>query len=169
MEMGSKLITFQAIELLKILQKKNIQLYSAESFTGGLFSYYITSISGSSRSFNLGIVTYSNHSKKNLLDIPEIILKKYGSVSEEVSILMAKNIIKNYSKSDNYISVSSTGLAGPEGGNISKPVGTTFFSFNFNGSIKTIKKKFNNLNRTEIRKRSVELMTSEALRIIKKI
>ena len=169
MEMGSKLITFQAIELLKILQKKNIQLYSAESFTGGLFSYYITSISGSSRSFNLGIVTYSNHSKKNLLDIPEIILKKYGSVSEEVSILMAKNIIRNYSNSDNFISVSSTGLAGPEGGSISKPVGTTFFSFNFNGSIKTIKKKFNNLNRTEIRKRSVELMTSEALRIIKKI
>ena len=169
MEMGSKLITFQAIELLKILQKKNIQLYSAESFTGGLFSYYITSISGSSRSFNLGIVTYSNHSKKNLLDIPEIILKKYGSVSEEVSILMAKNIIRNYSNSDNFISVSSTGLAGPEGGSISKPVGTTFFSFNFNGSIKTIKKKFNNLDRTEIRKRSVELMISEALRIIKKI
>ena len=169
MEMGSKLITYQAIELLKILQEKNIQLYSAESFTGGLFSYHITSISGSSRSFILGIVTYSNHSKKDLLDIPEIILKKYGSVSEEVSILMAKNIIKNYSNSDNFISVSSTGLAGPEGGSISKPVGTTFFSFNFNGSIETIKKKFNNLNRTEIRKRSVELMTSEALRIIKKI
>ena len=169
MEMGSKLITFQAIELLKILQKKNIQLYSAESFTGGLFSYYITSISGSSRSFNLGIVTYSNHSKKNLLDIPEIILKKYGSVSEEVSILMAKNIIRNYSNSDNFISVSSTGLAGPEGGSISKPVGTTFFSFNFNGSIITIKKKFNNLDRTEIRKRSVKLMISEALRIVKKI
>ena len=169
MEMGSKLITFQAIELLKILQKKNIKLYSAESFTGGLFSYYITSISGSSRSFILGIVTYSNYSKKKLLDIPEIILKKYGSVSEEVSILMAKNIIRNYSNSDNFISISSTGLAGPEGGSIYKPVGTTFFSFNFNGSIETIKKKFNNLNRTEIRKRSVELMTSEALRIIKKI
>lgn len=168
MEMGSKLITFQASELLKILQKKNIKLFSAESFTGGLFSYYITSISRSSRSFILGIVTYSNHSKKNLLNISENILKKYGSVSKEVSILMAKNIIKNYSNSDNFISVSSTGLAGPEGGSSFKPIGTTFFSFNFNGNIKTIKKEFINLDRTEIRMRSVELMISETLSIIKK-
>ncbi len=168
MDIESKLLIYQTKELLEILIKKKIYLFSAESFTGGLFSSYVTSISGSSKRFILGIVSYSNNSKKQLLDIPEITLKKYGSVSEEVSILMAKNIIKNYSKAENFISVSSTGVAGPDGGSDFKPIGTSYFSFNLNGNIKTIKKMFNNLNRTEIRNKSVELMIKEVLKIIKK-
>ena len=169
MDIESKFLIYQTKELLKILKKKKIHLFSAESFTGGLFSSYVTSISGSSESFILGIITYSNNSKKQLLDIPKITLEKYGSVSQEVSILMAKNIIKNYSKAVNFISVSSTGVAGPDGGSDFKPIGTTYFSFNLNGNIKTIKKIFCNLNRTEIRIKSVELMIGEILKIIKKI
>lgn len=90
MDIEFKLINDETKKLLKLLEKKNIQLFSAESFTGGLFSSYVTSIPGASKSFILGLVTYSNKSKKQLLDISEIILKENGSVSEAVSIMMAK-------------------------------------------------------------------------------
>lgn len=168
MDIEFKLINDETKKLLKLLEKKNIQLFSAESFTGGLFSSYVTSIPGASKSFILGLVTYSNKSKKQLLDISEIILKENGSVSEAVSIMMAKNIIRNYSNTKKFVSVSSTGIAGPNGGSNLKPVGTTYFSFNYNGQIETIKKKFNNLSRTKIRIKSVELMIKEILRIVSK-
>tara|TARA_B100000989_G_C19491244_1_gene449914 strand:- start:202 stop:720 length:519 start_codon:yes stop_codon:yes gene_type:complete len=167
MDIEFKLISNETKQLLKILERKNIRLFSAESFTGGLFSSYITSIPGASKTFILGMVTYSDKSKKQLLDIPDGILKENGSVSEEVSILMARNIIKNYSYTKNFISVSSTGVAGPDGGSDLKPVGTTYFSFNYNGKMKTVKKTFNNLDRTMIRIKSVELMIKEILKILK--
>ncbi len=111
------------IQLKDILDKKNLTISTAESCTGGLLGAILTSIPGSSTFFQGSIVAYSNYQKVNLLKINEITLKKYGAVSEQCAIEMAKNL-KNITKTD--ISISVTGIAGPEGGTPDKPVGTVF-------------------------------------------
>ena len=106
--------------VVKKLIKKKLNISIAESCTGGLLSSSITSVNGSSKMFNLGLVAYSNEVKIKLLKVPKKIIKKYGSVSEQVCKMMAKNVSK-VCKSD--VSVSITGIAGPSGGTIKKPVG----------------------------------------------
>ena len=155
------------IYLLNILINKKIKLYAAESFTGGMFAEIITSIPGSSKSFELCLVTYSDLSKKKLLDIPDDILATYGSVSNEVATFMSINILKKYSLNKNCISVSCTGIAGPEGGSQSKPVGTAFFSFTYKDKNKTIKKEFSNSGRELIRAKAVDFMVKNLIDIIK--
>lgn len=155
------------IYLLNILIKKKIKLYAAESFTGGLFAEMITSIPGSSKSFELCLVTYSNLSKKKLLDIPDDTLATYGAVSNEVATLMSKNLLKKYSFNKNCISVSCTGIAGPDGGSQSKPVGTAFFSFTYKDKSKTIKKEFSSSCRELIRVKAIDFMVKTLIGIIK--
>ncbi|MEK9742074.1 MAG: CinA family protein [Pelagibacteraceae bacterium] len=127
----------------KLINKKKT-IAVAESCTGGLLSKNITDIPGSSKIFKLGIVCYSNSSKKNLLKVPNKILKNYGAVSPEVSKILSKNLLK-ISKSDYAISI--TGIAGPSGGSIKKPIGLVYisiankkgqkvFKFNFNKKFK---------------------------------
>ena len=110
-------------KIVSLLKKKKLKISFAESCTGGLLSSAIASISGSSKVFNLGLVTYSNQSKTNLLKVPKKIIKKYGSVSQQVCLAMVKKLSK-ISKTN--ISVSITGVAGPSGGTKKKPVGTVF-------------------------------------------
>ena len=110
-------------KLVKLLSKKKLKVSFAESCTGGLLSSSITSISGSSKVFTLGLVTYSNHSKINILKIQKKILMKYGAVSYETCLSMVKNLSK-ISKTN--ISVSITGVAGPKGGTRHKPVGLVY-------------------------------------------
>ena len=155
------------IYLLDILIKKKIKLYSAESFTGGLFAEMITSIPGSSKSFELCLVTYSNLSKKKLLDIPDDVLSTHGAVSNEVATLMSLNILKKYSFNKNCISVSCTGIAGPGGGSQLKPVGTAFFSFTYKDKNKTIKKEFSNSGRELIRAKAIDFMVKTLIDLIK--
>ena len=155
------------IYLLNILIKKKIKLYAAESFTGGLFAEMITSIPGSSKSFELCLVTYSNLSKKKLLDIPDDTLATYGAVSNEVATLMSKNLLKKYSFNKNCISVSCTGIAGPDGGSQSKPVGTAFFSFTYKDKSETIKKEFSGSCRELIRVKAIDFMVKTLIGIIK--
>lgn len=139
----------------------------AESCTGGLVSSSLTSISGSSEFFDSAIISYSNKSKIKLLDINKSLITKFGAVSEEVSISMAKNL-HNMTKSD--ICISITGVAGPSGGSKSKPVGTVYFTF-----YKKIKKKveiynhkkfFNYKNRITIQKKCNEFVLKTLLDII---
>ena len=153
--------------LLNILINKNIKLYAAESFTGGLFSEMITSIPGSSQTFELCLVTYSNFSKKNLLDIPDNILVSYGAVSKEVATLMSTNILKKYSDKKNCVSVSCTGVAGPGGQSRKKPIGTAFFSFTYKNKNKTFKKNFINSNRQLIRIKAINFMVKTLIDIVK--
>ncbi len=108
-----------------ILRKNNLTLSVAESCTGGLLSSLLTQNSGSSAFFLLGVVTYSNKAKEQLLSIPHRIIAKKGAVSEETALLMAKQIRK-ISQSD--LSLSITGIAGPLGGTLKKPVGTVFIA-----------------------------------------
>ena len=106
---------FLSKKIVKQLSKKKLKISVAESCTGGMLSNIITSNAGSSKIFNLGLITYSNKSKIDILRIPANIIRKYGSVSKHVSFAMVKNLSK-ISKSD--INVSITGISGPSGDGI---------------------------------------------------
>ena len=113
-------------KVVKLLSKKRLKISLAESCTGGLFSSSITSISGSSKVFTLGLVTYSNQAKINILKVPNKIIMKQGAVSYETCLSMVKNLNK-ISKTN--ISLSITGVAGPKGGTKRKPVGLVSVSY----------------------------------------
>lgn len=121
----------------KLLIKNGKTIACAESCTSGLISSLLTSISGSSQYFTLGVIAYSNKSKIKILHLPSSIISKYGAVSKETAILMAQNIRK-IAKTD--LSISSTGIAGPTGATIRKPLGTVFIAVSSKN--KTICKKF---------------------------
>ena len=113
----------KAKKIINLLRRKKLKIAFAESCTGGMLSSTITSISGASKVFKLGLITYSNQSKNTILKVPEKIIKKFGAVSTQCCLAMVNNL-KKISKSD--IAVSITGIAGPKGGTRSKPVGLVF-------------------------------------------
>ena len=110
-------------KIVKLLRKNRQKISFAESCTGGLLSSSITSISGSSKVFTIGLVTYSNQSKISLLKVNKKTILKHGAVSYETCLSMVKNLSK-ISKTN--ISVSVTGVAGPKGGTKQKPVGLVY-------------------------------------------
>ena len=130
-------------KVVKLLSKKRLKISFAESCTGGLLSSSITSITGSSKVFTLGLVTYSNKSKINILKVPKKIIMKHGAVSYETCLSMVKNL---YKISRTNISISITGVAGPNGGTKQKPVGLVFIGVKKGN--KTLVKKFLFKNRT---------------------
>ena len=144
------------------LLKKKLKIAFAESCTGGLLSSAITSISGSSKVFELSFVTYSNAAKVNILKVPKKIINKYGAVSKECCLSMVKNIGK-ISKAN--ISVSITGIAGPNGGTKFKPVGLVYIGIKKGDKIIIKKNLFKNKNRISIQKATV----NTSLKIINKI
>ena len=141
-----------AQKIVKLLSKKKLKISFAESCTGGLLASSITSISGSSKIFTIGLVTYSNQAKINILKVPKMIIKKHGAVSYETCLSMVKNLNK-ISKTN--ISVSITGVAGPKGGTKQKPVGLVYIGIK-NGN-KTLVKKylFKNKKRNSIQRNTV--------------
>ena len=146
-------------KIINLLKRKKLKIAVAESCTGGMLSNIITSNAGSSKIFNLGLITYSNKSKIDILRIPANIIRKYGSVSKHVSFAMVKNLSK-ISKSD--INVSITGIAGPSGGTQKKPVGLVYVAVKKKNKITIIKYLFNNRGRISIQKAAV----NKALRLI---
>jgi len=124
-------------KVVKLLSKKKLKISFAESCTGGLLSSFITSISGSSKVFTHGFVTYSNQAKINILKVPKRMIMKHGAVSYETCLSMVKNLNK-ISKTN--ISVSITGVAGPKGGTKQKPVGLVYIGIK--KGKKTLVKKF---------------------------
>ncbi|MCM8803796.1 MAG: competence/damage-inducible protein A [Candidatus Omnitrophica bacterium] len=135
----------------EILRKKKLHLAIAESCTGGLACKLITDIPGSSDYFIGGFITYSNILKKKILKVPKTILRKYGAVSEQTAIYMAKNA-KKYGKCD--ISLSFTGIAGPKGGTSEKPVGLVWIGVCYK-KILFAKKFIFSGDRNTIRERAV--------------
>ena len=138
-----------ANKLVKKLIQKKLKISFAESCTGGLLSSTITSISGSSKIFNLGLITYSNKTKIDILKVPEKIINKYGAVSNECCLSMVKNLSK-ISRAN--ISISITGIAGPNGGTKLKPVGLVYIGIKKGNNINIQKNLFNNRNRISIQK-----------------
>ena len=124
-------------KLIKLLNKKKLKISFAESCTGGLLSSTITSISGSSKVFTLGLVTYSNQSKINTLKVPKKIIMKHGAVSYETCLSMVKNL---YKISKTNVSASITGVAGPKGGTNQKPIGLVYIGIKKGN--KTLVKKY---------------------------
>ena len=139
-------------KIIKRLLQRRITISVAESCTGGLLSSKIVSEAGVSKIFNIGLITYSNQSKSNLLKIPPSYLKKYGAVSYETAKLMVKKL-KKLSKSN--LCISITGIAGPSGGTITKPVGLVFFAISFGNKITVLEKKFKG-SRTQIQQKIVK-------------
>ena len=148
-----------SLKIVKLLTSKGLTVSFAESCTGGLLSSSITSISGSSKVFNMGLVTYSNNAKVKLLKVPKKTITKYGAVSYETCLSMVKNLSK-ISKSN--ISISITGVAGPNGGTKEKPIGLVYIGLK--KGRKTIIKKnlFNSKKRILIQKATV----NQALKLI---
>ena len=147
--------------IVKKLIKKKIKISIAESCTGGLLSSTITSVSGSSKVFTLGLVAYSNQSKIKVLKVSKKIIRKYGSVSEQVWKAMVKNVSK-IGKAN--ISVSITGIAGPSGGTKIKPVGLVYVGIKKGNRAEVKKYLFKNKGRAYIQKaavnKSLELILS---------
>ncbi len=139
-------------KIVKLLIKKKNRISFAESCTGGLLSSVITSISGSSKVFTLGLVTYSNSAKINVLKVPKKIIAKHGAVSYETCLSMVKNL-NRISKTN--ISVSITGIAGPKGGTKQKPVGLVFIGIKKGNKTFVKKYLFKNKKRSFIQKATV--------------
>ena len=135
------------------LIKKKLKIAFAESCTGGLLSSSITSISGASKVFNIGLITYSNQAKINILNVNKSIIEKYGAVSAECCEAMVKNLAK-ISKAQ--INVSVTGIAGPNGGNKNKPVGLVYIGVKRSNKFVITKNIFKQKTRNSIQKASVK-------------
>ncbi len=151
-------------KLIDILKKKKLKISFAESCTGGLMSSIITSNSGSSKVFNLGLVTYSNQAKQKILKVPNKIIKKYGAVSVQCCLSMVNNLSKI---SNSHINISITGIAGPKGGTRKKPVGLVFIGFKFKDKIFVNKYLFKNKTRNNFQKITVNTVLKTILSIIK--
>ena len=151
-------------KIVKLLSKKNLKISFAESCTGGLLSCAITSVSGSSKVFALGLVTYSNQSKNKVLKIPKKIIRIYGAVSYETCLSMVKNLSK-IAKTG--VSVSITGIAGPKGGTRKKPVGLVYIGIKKGNKTLVKKHLFKNKGRLYIQKTAVNKSLGIILSFIK--
>ncbi len=152
-----------ANKVVKKLIKKKLKVSFAESCTGGLLSSSITSISGSSKIFNLGLVTYSNKAKMDILKVPKKIIIKYGAVSKQCCLSMVKNLSK-ISKAN--ISISITGIAGPNGGTKLKPVGLVYIGIKKGNKISIKEKKFGSKNRKTIQVLTAKEALKDVLQLI---
>ena len=150
--------------LIRILTKKRLKLSVAESCTGGLLASSITSVSGASKIFNLGLITYSNQAKIKILNINKNIIKKYGAVSHECCYAMVNNLSK-ISKAN--INVSITGIAGPKGGTKQKPVGLVYIGVKKGNKIQIKKCLFKSKKRTFIQKTTVKKALDLVFRVVK--
>ena len=150
--------------LVKKLIKKKLKISFAESCTGGLLASSITSVSGSSKIFNLGLITYSNQAKIKFLKVNKNIIKRYGAVSHECCSAMVNNLSK-ISKAN--INVSITGIAGPKGGTKLKPVGLVYIGIKRGNKIQIFKYLFKNKKRSSIQKSTVRRALDLVLRVTK--
>jgi len=150
--------------LISLLNKKKLKISFAESCTGGLLASTITSISGASKVFNLGLVTYSNQAKIKVLKVNKNIIKKYGAVSHECCLAMVQNLSK-ISKAN--INVSITGIAGPKGGTKQKPVGLVYIGVKKGNKTQIIKCLFKSKKRSSIQKATLKKALSLILRVAK--
>lgn len=153
-------------DIALLLKKSNWQLVTAESCTGGLIASSITELPGSSEWFERGFVTYSNLAKQQMLDVSEELLVRYGAVSEEVASAMAAGALR---RSNGQIALSVTGVAGPGGGSVEKPVGTVCFGWAAEGMTPRTLKKLIPGNRQDIRLISCQFALEGVLSMINEI
>ena len=151
-------------KVVNLLKKEKLKISFAESCTGGLLSSDITSVSGSSKVFEMGLVTYSNQAKISVLKINKNIIKNYGAVSIQCCLAMVNNLSK-ISKSK--VCVSITGIAGPKGGSKQKPVGLVYIGIKIGKKVVVNKCNFKNKKRLFIQKQTVKKSLNLLLKLIK--
>ena len=151
-------------KIISLIRRKKMKLAIAESCTGGMLSSAITSVSGSSKVFTMGLVTYSNQAKTNILKVNQKIMKKYGAVSVQCCLAMVNNLSK-ISKSK--VCVSITGIAGPKGASKHKPVGLVYIGIRIGKKVLVNKCNFKNKGRAYIQKQTVRKSLNLLLKLIK--
>ena len=151
-------------KIVSLLKKKKLKIAISESCTGGMVSSAISSVSGSSKGFYMGLVTYSNQAKTSILKVPQKIIKKYGSVSFQCCLAMVNNLSK-ISKSK--VCVSITGIAGPKGGSKQKPVGLVYIGIRVGKKVIFKKCNFKNKGRAYIQRQTVKKSLNLLFRLIK--
>ena len=150
-------------KLHKKLIKKKTSISVAESCTGGLLSSKLTKLSGSSKYFKMGLITYSNNAKINILKVKKNIIDNHGAVSQEC----CKSMVENLSKlSKSKINLSITGVAGPKGGTKKKPVGLVFIGIKLGNKIFVIKNLFGKKKRSIIQNNTVKKCINLLMKII---
>ena len=152
-------------KIVLLLKRKKLKIAFAESCTGGRLSSAITSVSGSSKVFTMGLVTYSDQAKTSILKIPPKIIKKYGAVSVQCCLAMVNNLSK-ISKSK--VCVSITGIAGPKGGSKQKPVGLVYIGISVGKKVVINKCNFKNKGRIFIQKQTVKKTLNLLVQLIKR-
>ena len=140
-------------KIISLIKRKRMKLAIAESCTGGMLSSAITSVSGSSKVFTMGLITYSNQAKTSILKVHQKIIKKHGAVSVQCCLAMVNNLSK-ISKSK--ICVSITGIAGPQGGSKQKPVGLVYIGIRVGKKVIVNKCNFKNKGRAYIQRQTVK-------------
>ena len=151
-------------KIINLLKRKKLKLAIAESCTGGMLSSAITSVSGSSKVFTIGFVTYSNQAKTGILKVPQKIIKKYGAVSVQCCLAMVDKLSK-ISKST--VCISITGIAGPKGGSKQKPVGLVYIGIKVGKKVVVNKCNFKNKGRAYIQRQTVKKSLNLLFRLIK--
>ncbi len=152
-------------KIISLIKRKKMKLAIVESCTGGMLSSAITSVSGSSKVFNLGLVTYSNQAKTNILKVPQKIIKKYGAVSVQCCLAMVNNLSKI---SNSKVCISITGIAGPKGGSKQKPVGLVYIGIKIGKKVIINKCNFKNKGRNFIQKQTVKKSLNLLAQLIKR-
>lgn len=143
---------FQMDKLFALLKKRNLKISTAESCTGGMIASAITNVSGASEFFGTGVVTYSNEAKMKLISVKSETLEKYGAVSEQTAFEMAEGVLK-LGEAD--VSVAVTGIAGPTGGTVDKPVGLVYIGVSGRFGTVVFKNVFDG-DRSEVRRQTVD-------------
>ena len=151
-------------KIVFLLKRKKLRLAVAESCTGGMLSSAITSVSGSSKIFTTGLVTYSNQAKISILKIPKQIIKKHGAVSVQCCLAMVNNLSK-ISKAK--VCISITGIAGPKGGSKQKPVGLVYIGIKVGKKVTINKCNFKNKGRVFVQKQTVKKSLDLLIKLIK--
>jgi len=152
-------------KIILLIKKKRMKLSIAESCTGGMLSSAITSVSGSSKVFTMGLVTYSNQAKTVILKVPQKIKNKYGAVSVQCCLAMVNNLSKI---SKTKVCVSITGIAGPKGGSKQKPVGLVYIGIKVGKKVIVNKCNFKNKGRIFIQKQTVKKTLNLLIQLIKR-
>jgi nicotinamide-nucleotide amidase len=142
-----------ATALLELCKSKKLMVATAESCTGGLVAGALTDIAGSSAVVDRGFITYTDAAKHQMLGVPTATIERHGAVSRETAEAMARGVL-GHANAD--IAVSITGIAGPGGGSADKPVGLVHFAAaSRNGDLIHRERRFGDIGRGEVRRRSV--------------
>jgi nicotinamide-nucleotide amidase len=162
-------------QLATKLQSRGLLLTTAESCTGGMIAAACTDLAGSSAWFDRGFITYSNDAKTAMLGVSSSMIRRYGAVSEQTAAAMASGAINSIraamagkpypARLTGHVAVAVTGVAGPGGGSIEKPVGTVCFGFALGGTVTTSTQHFAG-DRADVRAQTVQFAMTEMLRLL---